>query len=111
MGDTTGLVAVGLVEDAEVEHPVVDDQEEDRPLDERPVETLDALLDERRLVVEVAQREEIAGGDEEQWHVELEDELAEPARGLGVGDHHQDDGNTLADRDDGVAFHEAKAQK
>ena len=48
-------IAIDLVEDADVEHPVVDDQKENRPLDKGPVESLDTLLDKGRFVVQVFQ--------------------------------------------------------
>ena len=105
MCNTTGLIAEGLVEDAQVEHPVVDDEEEDGPFHERPVEALHTFLDEGRLVVEVFQREEVAGRDEEQGHVELEDELAQPSWGFCVGDDHQDNGDALGDGNSCVSFH------
>ena len=76
----------------------MDNQEEYRPLDEWPIQSLDPFLDKRRLVIQVLQREEIACRDKEKGHVKFEDEMAEPARCLSMGNHHQDNGNAFADR-------------
>ena len=81
------------------------DEEEHGPLDEWPIESLHSFLDEGSLVVEVFQREEVAGCDEEQGHVELEDELAEPSWSLRMGNDHQDDGDAFGDGYGGVARH------
>lgn len=40
------FIAINLVEYADVEHPVVKDEEDEGPFDERPVETFDSFLDE-----------------------------------------------------------------
>ena len=101
----TGFVAVLFVEYAEVEHPVVDDQKEDRPLHEGPVESFHPFPDEGGFVVEVFQGEEVTRRDEEERHVELEDELTEPPRCLGMRYHHQDDGNAFADGYGRITFH------
>ena len=65
MGNASRLVAIDLIEDTDVKHPVVDDQEKHRPFYKRPVETLDAFLHERGFIVEILQREEVACRDEE----------------------------------------------
>ena len=67
-------------------------------------------LDKGGLVIEVFQGEEITCRNEEQGHVELEDELTQPAWCLGVGNDHQNDGDTFTDRDDGFALHGTKEQ-
>ena len=90
MEHTALFITIDLVEDADVEHPVVDDQKEKSPLDKRPVETFDPFLDEGGFVLEITFGKEIAGRDEEQGHVELEDELTKPAGCLCMGDDHQD---------------------
>ena len=105
VGDAARLVAVLFVENTDVEHPVVDDQEKHRPFDKRPVKPFYPLLDEGGFIVEVFQREEIACGDEEERHVEFEDKPAEPPRSLGMCDHHQNNGYTFADGNGRIAFH------
>ena len=92
------FIAIHLVEDAYVEHPVVDNEEKHRPLDERHIESFDAFLDKGGLVVEIFRGEKIASGDEEEGHVKLEDEPAQPSRCFGMRYHHQDDGDTLSNR-------------
>ena len=89
------FIAIDLVEDPYVEHPVVDDQEEEGPFDKGPVEAFDSFLDKGCLILEVTCREEIACRDEEQWHVEFEDELTEPAWCFCMGDDHQNDCDSL----------------
>ena len=74
VGDATRPVAVLLVEQSDAEHQVVDDEEEERPLDEGQVEPAQALLDEGGLVVEVVEGKEIACCYEEERHVELIEE-------------------------------------
>ena len=97
------FIAIDLVEDADVEHPVVENQEDERPFHKGPVEAFDSFLDKGGFIVEVTCGEEKAGSDEEQGHVELEDELTEPARCLCMGDDHQYDGDTLRHRNNGIA--------
>ena len=75
MEHATLFIAIDFIEDADVEHPVVDDQEEDRPFDERYIETFDAFLDEGGLVMEILRGKEEACCDEEKRHVEFEDKL------------------------------------
>ena len=103
---TALFIAIDLIKNTDVEHPVVDDKEKYRPLDERYIETFDAFLDKSGLVVEIFRREEIACGDEEKGHVELEDEPAQPTWCLSMGYHHQDDGNALGDGYGGIALHD-----
>ena len=105
MEHTALLVAVDFIEDADVEHPIVDDQEEYRPFDKWEVEALDALLHKGGFIVEILCGEEIACCDEEERHVEFENESAQPAGCLGVGDDHQDDGNALTNGYDSISFH------
>ena len=47
------FIAINLVEDSDVEHPVVDDEEEEGPFDKGPVESFDPFLDEGGFIVEV----------------------------------------------------------
>ena len=95
---TTRFIAILFVQYPDIKHPVVNDQEEYRPLDEWPIQSLNAFLDKCRLVIQVFQREEIACCDKEKGHVEFKDEMAEPARCLSMGYHHQDNGDAFADR-------------
>ena len=55
MGYTASPVAILLVEDAKVEHPVMDNQKEYCPFEEGHIESLEAFLDKGCLVGEVAQ--------------------------------------------------------
>ena len=71
MCDSTLFIAIYLVQNANVEHQVVEQQKDDAPLDEGPVEPLETLLDERHLVIEVAKGEKVTGSRKEQRHVEL----------------------------------------
>ena len=96
MEHATVFIAIDLIEDADVEHPVMDNEEEDRPFDERPIESLDTFLDKGGLVGEILLRKEIARRHEKQGHVELKDKPAEPSRSLGVGNDHQYDGNAFS---------------
>ena len=99
------FIAVDLVQDTDAEHRVVDYQEEERPLDKRPIESFEPFLNKSGLVVKIACGEEIAGGDEEQGHVELEDELTEPSGRLSMPYDHQDDGNALRYRNRRIPIH------
>ena len=92
------FITIDLVEYADVEHPIVDDQKEKSPFDKGPVEAFDSFLDEGGLIMKVACGEKITGCDEEQGHVEFEDELTEPAGCLCMSDDHQDDGNAFGNR-------------
>ena len=76
MGDTAYLIAVELIQNANLEHQIVDDEEKHTPFDKGEIESLDAFLNEGSFVLQIFQREEIACCDEEEWHVELEDKLA-----------------------------------
>ena len=89
------FVAIDLVEDADVEHPVVDDEEEEGPFDERPVESFYSFFDEGGFIVEVTCGEEVACCDEEQRHVEFEDKLTEPSWRFRMGHNHQNDCDPL----------------
>ena len=93
MGDATGHIAVVLAEETDIEHHVVEDEKEHRPLHERYVETFQTAAYECALVVKVAQGEEIAGAGEEQGHVKLEDETVQQSVAVGMGHHHEDDAN------------------
>ena len=55
--------------------------------------------------MEIFRGEEKACRDEKQGHVEFEDEFAQPARCLSVGDYHQDDSDALCNRNNGIPFH------
>ena len=105
MEHATLFIAIDFIKDTNVEHPVVDDQEEDRPFDERHIETFDAFLDEGGFVMKILRGKEEACRDEEKRHVEFEDKLTQPAWCLGMGYHHQDDGYALRNRNNGIPFH------
>jgi hypothetical protein len=106
VGHTTHLVAIHLVQNAYLEHQVVDKQKEHTPFHKRDIKTLDALLYKRGFIVQILQREKVACCNKEQWHVELEDESAQPAWSFGMGYHHQDNGQTLGYGYYGVSVHE-----
>ena len=55
--------------------------------------------------MEIFSGEEKACRDKEQGHVELKDKLTQPAWCLSVGDYHQDDSNSLRNRNNGIPFH------
>ena len=106
VGDTVRPVAVLLVQQPDLEKQVVEDQEEDAPLDKGHIQPLDPLHAESPRVTQVFLVKEIARRDEEQRHVEQVDEVHEQFGPLGVARTHQDDGYRLADRQVGiVAFH------
>ena len=84
---------------------LVDDEEENRPFEEGQIESADPFLDECSLIVEVAEREEVACRHEEERHVELIEKDGNVSWAVGMSYHHENDGDALADRDDGVAFH------
>ena len=88
MQHTTLFIAIDLVEDTDVEHPIVNNQKEKRPFDKRPVKPFDPFLDESGFIMEIACGEEKACCDEEKGHVELEDEFTEPSWCLCMGDDH-----------------------
>ena len=98
VGNTAHFIAIHLVQDTNLEHQIMDKQEEHAPLNKGDIKALYALFYKRGFIVQVLQREEIACRDEEKGHVEFEDEVAEPARCLSMGYHHQDNGNAFADR-------------
>ena len=83
----------------------MDNQEEYRPLQEGYIESLEALLDEGRLVMKIFQGEEITCCDEEDRHVELIEESTDGIWSIGMSDDHQDDGERLTDRDDSITLH------
>ena len=103
MEHTSLVITIDLVENTDVEHPVVDDQEEKSPFDKGPIQTFDSFLDEGGFIMEIACGEEIACCDEEQGHVEFEDKLTEPAGRLCMGNDHQNNGDALRNRNRGVA--------
>ena len=71
MGNAARPVAVLLVEQSYTEHQVVDDEEEERPLDKGQVESAQTFLNKGGLVVEVVEGEEVACRNKEERHVEL----------------------------------------
>ena len=82
----------------------MEEQEEDAPFQERDVEPLEASGAEAPGILHIASREEITGRDEEEGHVEGVDDAREHIWGLRVSDHHEDDGEPLADGDHRIAF-------
>ena len=71
MGNAARPVTVLLVEQSYMEHQVVDDEEEERPLDKGQVESAQTFLNKGGLVVEVVEGEEVACRNKEERHVEL----------------------------------------
>ena len=108
MSDSTGLIAIDLVENADVEHPVMDDEKEYRPFHKRPVESPDTFLDECSFIIEVLDGEEIARRYEKQGHVVFKDKPAEPTWSLCMCYHHQDNSDAFADGYGRITFHGSK---
>lgn len=97
MRDSALHVAVFLVEDTDRKHQVMDDEEEQCPLDKRQIEPFGASLDIAIGVLEVGLLEEVAGSDEEYRHMEEVYEVGDDAVGFGVADDHEDDGEAFDD--------------
>ena len=104
MCDSACPVAVGLVEDTHGEHQIVDQQEEETPLHEGDIETLESFGAEIPGPVDIAIAEEIACCEEEEGHVEKVYEIHKEGRPLGVPHHHENDGDALGNRDGSISF-------
>ena len=102
---TSRPVAVLLVQYANLEHQIVYDEEEYRPLHERHVESRQPFAYELSLLCQILQGKEVSGADEEQRHVEFINERVEQSVPVGVCHHHEDYSQCLGYADACVASH------
>lgn len=85
-------------------------QKEDAPLDEGPVKLLQAMGHKGAPVENILGAKEVAGAEEKDGNVELEDKMIQPRRCAGMGDNHQDDGNCFCDGKRGISHKEGNLQ-
>lgn len=88
VGDAPFPVAVLLVEDTEIVPDVVEEQVYHTPFNKGDIEALETFVAEIPGVVHRLLGEEIAGGDEEEGHVEGIKESYEDGGAFGVAGHH-----------------------
>lgn len=98
MEHAAGGVAVGLTQNAQREKQVVEAEQDQAPFDKRHVEPLYTVREECTLLVQVLGIEEIAGTDEKDGDMELENPVINPARSSRVRKNDQDNRYGLADR-------------
>lgn len=112
VGHTAIPIAELLVHQPDLEEQIVEDEEEQAPLDKGYIQALETLLAEGPGVGEVFLVKEIACRDKEHRHVEQIDEGHQQGWSLGMAGAHQYNGNRLTNRQCGViAFHERSCNK
>ena len=98
-------VAILLIENSNLEHQVVQHQEQQAPFHKWHIQPLEALLAEKPRVLLVFLTKEIACCYEKQRHVKQVDEVDDKPVALGVTDAHQDNGYSFANRQISVSRH------